>query len=120
MRNEVFNYMLGGLDPVAFYGTVAFAAIGVIISLLWGALTRKPLDSRTPVHFSLSFFLTDNFKRMVLSLILNIIGIPLLIIFSKKLLNLEPESWTGLIIGLFFDQIMAKLMKTKNTITKNK
>ena len=118
MKKEIMNYMLNGIDPIAFYGCIGFAALGVIVSLLLGALTRKPSDPRTPEHFSLSFFLSDNFKRMVLSILLNIVGIPLLIIFSKKLLNLEPEAWTGLVIGFFFDLIVGKAMKVKQEAAK--
>lgn len=106
-------YIFGNMDFNMFVASLLFALVGVLISLLLHATTRDQNSESTPVKFSFLFMLKDNWKRILLSIILVIVTIR----FLKELTGLELNMFFSLCIGLVYDKL-AEYLKSKSDILK--
>lgn len=115
MNTETLSYFIGENTPWQFVALFFFAAIGATIKLLQQANVRDPKAPSTPEDFTWAFLLKDNWKRILLTVLLIYVGI----VFK----SLIPEDWTswipqpaqmaiGLVIGYGTDAL-SELLKNK-------
>jgi hypothetical protein len=100
--------LLGDLTVLQFFVSLFWAIWGVIIVLLYDSTTRKPLNNNSPIPFSLRYLLHDNYKKIVLSVMLIITTI----IFCSEVLDIKLNNWVSLGIGLSYD-ILFLIIKKK-------
>lgn len=105
------NTLLGADSLSTFCVLYFFACIGLAVSLLLHAEARDKSATSTPVKFSLVFLLTDNWKRIFLSLLLIFIAIR----FYPDLFHQDINPFVSLGVGLGLDKI-AQLIKTKTGV----
>jgi len=103
--------VMDGLTVSDFFSALFFALIGVIISLLMHAVGRDLTSTTTPVKFSFKFLLKDNWKRILLSLLLIVVTIR----FLPDLTGLKFNMFYALCIGLAWDKL-SEYIKTKSNI----
>jgi hypothetical protein len=89
---ENYNYLLGFLNPLLFGTMVLFSALGIAISLLWDAQGRDQSSVHTPEKFSLKFLLRDNWKTIVVTILVVLLTLR----FAP---NLFPDQFKGEDIG---------------------
>lgn len=107
MIKEIF-----GTDSLQQFGTLFFfALIGVAISLLMHSNNRDQNSSSTPVKFSVLFLLKDNWKRIVLSLLLIYVTLR----FFTDLTGLHLSSFFSLCVGVGWDKL-SQIVKEKTEI----
>lgn len=95
MKNEFFSQLLGSLSLGAFLASYFWALVGVVVSLLIDISTRKPLSSASPVTFSLSYLIRDNWLRIVTGLLV----IAVVIRFYPDIRGTEITSFYALLVG---------------------
>jgi ABC-type methionine transport system permease subunit len=103
--------LLGDQQPLPFASLVFYALVGAFVSILLQANHRDPRSIRSPVHFSWSFLLSDNVKRIVTGLILIVLALR----FTKQIFGLDINDFWALAIGLANDKI-AQFLKDKTNI----
>jgi hypothetical protein len=74
---DFFNVLIGSGGPGFFFGYVIIAFICAGVIILVDAGTRDVASARTPVKFSLKFWLADNLARVLANLLLIPIAIRL-------------------------------------------
>ena len=107
------SFILGGLPIPMLLAALFFALLGVTLNLLIDTSTRKPETTDTPVHFSLRFLLCDNWKRILLSVLLILVTIR----FCEELTGLHLNMFVSLLIGFGFDKL-SKFLKGKSDVLK--
>jgi len=100
--------LLGADTWQAFATQYFFAIVGVVISLLLHSNNRIVSDTSTPYKFSLKFLILDNWKRVMLNMLL----IYVFIRFFKELTGIELSLFWCLAIGIGFDKL-AEFLKNK-------
>lgn len=103
--------ILGADTWQAFATQYFFAIVGVIISLLIHSNKRDVNAPTTPYKFKLTFLLLDNWKRIVLNLLLIYITIR----FFKEITGVELSLFFCLLVGIGFDKL-AEWIKTKASL----
>ena len=98
-------------DPNILAAAFVFALIGIFITLLLGTTTRQVLSENSPMHFSWSYLLSDNFKRIVATLLMVVISLR----FVHDLFGFELSSWHGFVIGSGWDGL-AFIIKQKTKL----
>lgn len=66
----MFKDFFGTETPQQFFVMLFFCFVGVTISLLFNASNRNANSPETPYHFDIWFLIKDNWKRVVLNLLL--------------------------------------------------
>lgn len=102
------QYLLGPIQGYEFMAAVFFALVGATLSLLFQANNRDVKASSTPFHFSLFFLIADNWKRMLLSLIL----IFAVVRFMPEITGQPLTMFWAFVAGLGLD-IIAQQLKDK-------
>lgn len=108
---EFLQLVLGTQDWPMYFAEWFFALIGVLLSLLLATTKRNPNSPTSPVHFSWTYMIADNAKRVLTSLIL----IFLFLRFSNELLGINISLFLALGIGLGLDKL-AGYLKSKNIL----
>jgi len=107
------SFILGGLPLPMLLAALFFSLLGVTLNLLVDATTRKPETTDTPVRFSLRFLLRDNWKRILLSVLLILVTIR----FCQELTGLHLNMFVSLLIGFGFDKL-SEFLKGKSDMLK--
>jgi hypothetical protein len=107
------QFVLGNYDLTTFSGFLFFALIGLLINLLVNANKRDQNTTDSPVKFKWWFLFKDNWKRIILSILLIYISIR----FFKELTHLDLNMFYSLCIGLGWDKL-SEFIKTKADILK--
>jgi hypothetical protein len=107
--------LLGNQSASAFAALVFFALLGALLSMLLHTTRRDVLHSATPIRFSWRFFIQDNWKRAITSLIL----IYLALRFTPEIFGIEVNEFWAIAIGLCNDKL-AELIKNKTNILGSK
>lgn len=116
-KSVFINNMTGGISLGNFFSYMLLALVGALIVLLWNTSKRDPLDKRTPLCFSISFFIRDNLVRLVLSFLL----VWVTIIFSEQMLGVKVNAWIALGIGAGHDQLAKLILKNfQSNVPKTK
>jgi hypothetical protein len=105
---EFFSLLLGNQTGVYFLALIFFALLGAGISLLLQTTARDVVSPATPKHFSWVFFWIDNWKRIVLSLLLIYVALR----FAPDLFGVTINEFWALAIGFANDKI-AQALKDK-------
>jgi len=116
---EFANLVLGHTSPAMFAALFFFAVVGVFINLLLHAQSRNVLSTDTPEKFSFRFLLYDNWRRIVLAILLIYISIRFVgIIFDIDVVNNnELYLFAALIIGFLFDKL-GEYLKSRSSILR--
>ncbi len=108
---EVKNYLTGNTDPTFFLWCLFFAGLGILFVLLMGTKLRDPGSIYSPQRFSWSYLLSDNFKRILASLL----AVYLSLRFMPELFGWPVNEWKALLVGMAWDGI-ALFIKQKSNI----
>lgn len=98
-------------EPAVLASAFVFALIGVFITLLLGTTARLPQSPLSPTIFSWAYLWSDNFKRIVATLLLIVISLR----FMPDLFGFQLSSWHGFIIGSGWDGL-AFIVKQKTKL----
>lgn len=107
---------LGTTDVGAFMTLFLFAIIGMAISLLLHGANREPTTSTTPYKFSLSFLFLDNWKRIVL----NILVLFAAVRFYPDIFNEPINPFLSFGIGLGFDKVVQMIKDRMGVLQVNR
>lgn len=95
------NNFLGTTDGWLFVTLFFYALAGMSVMLLYTAANRNPGTPTTPYKFNLGFLLLDNWKRIVLNLLLIFITVR----FYPDIFGKPITPFLALIAGLAYDKI---------------
>lgn len=73
--NSFLNEVLGTSQYTVLLANLFWAYIGAFVMILLITNKRDPLSKESPVHFSWSFFFSDNVKKIVATIILIFVAI---------------------------------------------
>jgi len=123
-----YNYYLGFLNWDLFLAMVIFALIGVGVNLLIHSQKRDQNSPNTPVKFSFLFLLRDNWKSILLTIILILLTIRFGPMIKPDMFKPEElasplgtEKWlfASLVVGLGFNFLL-QIWKDKTNWLKVK
>jgi len=116
---EFFNLFIGNIGGTMFSALFVFAMIGVAINLLMHANSRDQNSPDTPVKFSFKFLLQDNWKRILLGILLIYVSIRFIsILFVIDVSgNNELYLFAAVIIGFIYDKL-GEIIKEKSNFLK--
>lgn len=117
--SEFFQLILGVTSIAMYAALLFFACIGILINLLFHATTRDQNSTNTPEKFSLKFLLWDNWKRIVLSILVILMLIRFVSFFFDfdVVNNNELYLFLSLLIGVSFDKA-AEILKNRSSFLK--
>lgn len=102
--------MTGGIDLAILLAAVTFATLGIILRLCVTVYNRDKESGRTPKDFSVSFFVKDNFLRVLAGTIMTLLAVLLSIRFSNELFGKPLTMFFSLGIGVGFDLLVQKII----------
>lgn len=114
MENFI-NAILGTTTPSTFAVLFFFALFGAILSLLLQTTSREVKSPGSPIHFSWSFFIEDNWKRFLTGIMLIFVALR----FTPELFGVEINEFWALAIGFLNDKL-AQVIKDKTNILGKK
>lgn len=107
---------LGTTDTGSFMTLFLFAIIGMVISILLHGANREPSTPTTPYKFSLSFLFLDNWKRILL----NILVLFAAVRFYPDIFNEPINPFLAFGIGLGFDKVVQKIKDRMGVLQVNR
>src|ERR1035437_5488196 len=110
-NSQLIQNLIGPTSLVDYVSSCIFALIGVFISLMLHASKRDVNSTATPVQFSFSFLLKDNYKRILTGIVMVLICLR----FLKELTGLDLNMFYALAIGICNDKIV-QIIKLKTNI----
>ena len=110
MKQEILNELLGGIAIIPFVVDVFYDFIGAALNLLMHSNERDVDSSRTPKDYSYLFLLKDNWKRLVVGVILILIVIR----FSQEMIGQQLTMYLAFIIGFSVDRLAGLIKKLDN------
>lgn len=113
--NEAIQIIAGGKTLGYYLAGFAFAGLAIIISLYHGVSKRDAASPHTPVEFSWKFFIWDNTKRVVTTLIVMfllfrifdlsnptlMIGVGFCVSFALDKIILSMMAWSDKVFSFF-------------------
>ncbi len=103
----IFGTKTGGYYLAGF----VFSFAGILISLYYSSTKRDKASTNTPDKFSWSFLFWDNTKRVVVTLL------TMFILFRVfDLSNILAMIGVGVVVTLFFDQVLEFIMSSSEII----
>ena len=117
---DTMSIFLEGLSPAQLIAGFIMAYIGIAISLLIEALTRDPLNTRTPITFSWNFLWCDNARRLYQSAALTALVVFVSLRFADRFIGEKFSMFYALTVGLGLDQVILKWKAYKKSFGKNK
>jgi hypothetical protein len=117
--NEFFQLILGVTSLAMYAALLFFACVGILINLLFHSTSRDQNSPNTPVKFSFRFLLWDNWKRIILSILVILVLIRFVSFFFDfdVVNNNELYLFLALLVGMSFDK-GAEILKAKTTWLK--
>ena len=104
---ELKQILLGQISIAQMVGFCFWIIMGFIIHMFWDFSQRDVKSESTPSDMNLKFWWLDNWKRLVLNLLLTIV----IMRFHEQLFGDSMNAFISLIIGVNFDQIVSGLKK---------
>lgn len=108
--------LLGTTDTGAFMTLFLFAIIGMVISILLHGANREPTTPTTPYKFSVSFLFLDNWKRILL----NILVLFAAVRFYPDIFNEPINPFLSFGIGLGFDKVVQMIKDRMGVLQVNR
>jgi len=115
-KQSLIELLIGTTDTHYFLMAFFFAMVGVTISLLMHANARETVDQDKQCKFSWQTLLKNNWKRILLSLIL----IFCCLRFINELFNVQLTMFWALAIGFGWDKLSQILKDKTNILTVSK
>lgn len=112
MKKDFFDAFLAGMSAGTLLAGFAFAIIGVALSLLLDTTTRNPMSERSPVVFSWQFFWSDNFLRIIKSIVTTILVIFISLRFAKNIIGADATPFYAFGVGFGLDKAIKALKKS--------
>lgn len=112
----ITQQILGTDTYQAFITQYFFAIVGVLISLLLHGANRDVKEPSTPNNFSFLFLLKDNWKRIVLNLLVIFVTIR----FFKELTGFELSLFFCLGIGFSYDKLLQVIKDKADVLQVNR
>jgi hypothetical protein len=110
MKN-ILAGLLGANDPHIFFHVLIWALVGAVLSLLLHVAQRNPLTPNSTIRFSWRFFLWDNFKRIITTVLLIVVVLR----FMPELLGFQLSAFTAFLAGFANDKL-AQMLKNKGIL----
>lgn len=110
MKQEILNELLGSVAFVPFLIALFYAFVGAAVSLLIASNARDVHSEGSPTQFSYRYLIRDNWKKIVLSVLLIFISIR----FSQELLGQQVTMYLAFVIGLSVDRLAGLIKKIDN------
>lgn len=106
--------LTGTENKVLYLACWVFAIIGVVLSYVRPVKRAIKFKVNCPNKFSIAFLIRDNWKPLILTIILIFLGLK----FSNELAGEKMTSYYSLILGLGLDKLAYYLLsKTKRNET---
>lgn len=124
---ENYSRLLGYVDLDMFLVMLLFAAFGIAISLLIDSQKRNQTSKNTPQKFSWRFLLKDNWKTIVLTVLIVALTLRFATSFFPAQFTGDDlatpegnEKWLfgSLVVGLGFNQLLQIWKQKRNNFTK--
>jgi hypothetical protein len=109
MKEQVFSQIIGDIDVALFIASLFWAIVGAILSLFLDGMQRNPTAPASPVHFKWKFFIQDNWKRALTSLLL----ILAVLRFYKEITGTDLSTFFAFVVGLGLDRFAMQLKRLK-------
>ena len=113
MKEEFVKNFMGNMTPVMFLVYLTWAYLGMFINLIIELSKRKPLSKASPKKLSGKYYLSDNWKRFLISLFL----VPISILVFSELFGMNITNERAMLLGLGADTI-AEIYKRKKLTPK--
>lgn len=110
---NVLGIFLGNVTPDLLIAGFLMALLGLSFRLMYQAMTRDPVASGTPVHWSWTTFWDNKLKRILLNVGLNTLAIFFSIRFMEDMLGKPVTMLYCAGVGLSLDWIIRKIGKWK-------
>ncbi len=117
MIEQIIGHLLGPIDPAHFIAAFIYAMLGIIMSLLYSAANRDQSKETTPDYFSWKYLLSNNFIRIVFSVMFTMLAVVVTLRFTPEILGLNLNMFVAFSIGLSFDRL-SSVMKDKGLFDK--
>ena len=112
---EFISIILDGMQPVYFWVYYFFAFLGLVTYLIIDLWNRNVASERSPVQFSWSFWIKDNYLRIILTLLI----VPIAIIMFQEMMGTGITYLGAFILGLATDALISTFKKLKDRIPIN-
>lgn len=105
-KSENFtDLFLNGMSLVSFCVFLLWAYIGVLVNVLLEYYGRS--SKKTSTKFSFKYWWTDNWAKILLSLLL----VPIAIVFCEEVVGMEINNYAAILIGGGSDRLIAVMRK---------
>ena len=112
---EFISIIMDGMQPVYFWVYYFFAFLGLVTYLIIDLWNRNVSSERSPVQFSWSFWIKDNYLRVILTLVI----VPIAIIMFQEVMGTGITYLGVFILGLATDALISTFKKLKDRIPIN-
>lgn len=113
--NETFwELFMGNMNIMYFWVYLIWAYIGMVINLVFELNKRKPSSEKSPKKFDGKYYISDNWKRLIIAVIL----VPISILTFGGLFGMEITNDRAMLLGLGADALaeIYKRRKLKSPI----
>lgn len=114
ISSDFWANFIGGMNAGQFLAAMVMALVGVFLSLLLASTKRDPNSARSPFHFSWSFLISDNAKRLYKSAATTLLVIFISLRFADHLIGKHASMIYALMLGLGLDQVIALWKKKRD------
>ncbi len=113
----LLNSPLTGLtDPGTFAWCMFFSGLGILFVLWAGTGLRNPQSTTSPDKFSWRYLFSDNFKRILSS----VLAVYLTLRFMPEITGWELNEWRAVIVGTAWDGIALFFKQKTNLLDPKK
>lgn len=103
--------LLGNLSVVSFQVYLIYAYFGVILNVISDIIRRKPDSSSSPKKFTFQYWWEDNWRRLLISIVL----VPIAVLVAEEFMDSPLTKLEALGIGLAAEHLL-ELIKRKTKI----
>lgn len=105
------KYVLGTTDYAFLLYLLFYAGLGIIASLFFHYKNRTVVTN--PQKFNLVYWFRDNYKRLILNLILILVALR----FTEQITGFHQGGFSAFFIGFFNDKL-AEFLQNKGILNK--
>jgi hypothetical protein len=117
---KYYNFISGGMTPQHLLAALSFAAMGWILFKAFTGITRVKASTRSPRHWSWSFWIKDNWKQAFTHAILMFILVRFAAEIlaktgvSAEIIESEDPMWIYFVVGVAKSWIL-DVVKKRNS-----
>lgn len=114
MKHDLIKALLGTDQFIPFLANLIWAYVGALVMVLLITTKRDPASAASPIHFSWSFFWSDNAKKIMATVILILAAVRFSNeLFPTALAGSKLSTLLYFVIGLGCDRL-SQFFKDKN------